>query len=149
MGEERRVFERKTLRGPARIVLRDAQATIVRMLDISLGGAGILSELNLPAKKSFQLEFNILVRKTNTVAGIRAPVVVTHVAFSNNEGGFKVGLQFLSLSDVQKQLINQFIDVKLPKSILDGGAHKISGSPDDEKSENNSFDNDVTKTGSL
>jgi hypothetical protein len=139
MGEERRVYERKTLRGPARIVLRGTPATIVRMLDISLGGACILTEFNVPTKKSFQLEFNILVRKTNAVAGIRVSSIVTHVAFSNSEGGFKIGLQFLGLTDLQRQLIHQYMDVRIPKADMTD-AVQITKDNSNETSENQAND---------
>lgn len=115
MGEERRVFERKSLKGPARIVLTGTPSMIVRMFDISLGGACVISDSNIPAKKSFQLEFNILVRKTSAMAGFRAPVVVTHVSFSNSEGGFRIGLQFLNLTDLQRHLIVQYLDLRPAK----------------------------------
>lgn len=116
MGEERRVFERKTLKGPARVTSPGKSPMIGRMSDISLGGACVISDANIPVKTIFQLEFNILVRKTSTLAGFRAAAIVTHVSFSNADGGFRVGLQFTSLSDTQKQLIVQYMDVKIPKA---------------------------------
>lgn len=116
MSEERRVFERKTLKGPARLVRSGGPSMIGHMCDISLGGVCIVAESNIPVKTSFQLEFNILVRKTSSLAGIRVSAVVTHVSFSNSEGGFKVGMQFNGLSDAQKQLIVQYLDLRVPKT---------------------------------
>jgi hypothetical protein len=116
MGEDRRVFERKTLRGPARIVLSGTPSMIVKLIDISLGGICVISDSNMAAKKSFQLEFNILVRKTSAMAGFRAAVVVTHVSFSHNDGGFRIGAQFMGLTDTQKQLIVQYMDARPPKT---------------------------------
>lgn len=115
MSEERRVFERKTLKGPARIVRTGAPSMIGQMADISLGGACVIADSNIPLKTVFQLEFNILVRKTTALAGFRASAVVTHVSFSNADGGFRVGIQFTALTDIQKQLIVQYMDVRIPK----------------------------------
>jgi hypothetical protein len=117
MGEERRVFERKTLKGPARLVRSGAPSLIGHMCDISLGGACVVAESNIPLKTCFQLEFNILVRKTSSLAGIRTSAIVTYVSFSNSDGGFKVGMQFTGLTDAQKQLIVQYMDLRIPKAI--------------------------------
>ena len=116
MGEERRVFERKTLKGPARLVRAGAPSMIGHMCDISLGGVCVVAESNVPLKTGFQLEFNILVRKTSSLAGIRTSAIVTHVSFSNSDGGFKVGMQFTGLTDAQKQLIVQYMDLRIPKA---------------------------------
>ncbi len=128
MGEERRVFERKSLKGPARISRAGLPSLIGRMSDISLGGACVVSDSNIPVKTVFQLEFNILVRKTSALAGFRAAAVVTHVSFSNADGGFRVGLQFTGLTDIQKQLIVQYMDVRVPK------APAVEAAPTEEKS---------------
>lgn len=151
MGEERRVFERKTLRGPARIVLSGMPTTIVRVLDISLGGMGVVSDSNIPVKKSFQIEFNILVRKKNTIAGIRAAAVVTHVAFSNDEGGFKVGLQFIGLTELQKQLIIQYIGTKPSNNTANEAPPANKELPEEESSPSNDevVDDDIAKENTL
>ncbi|MFO1390069.1 PilZ domain-containing protein [Cellvibrio sp.] len=121
MGEERRLFERKALKGPARITRTGASALIGRMADISAGGACVVLDLNLPVKSVVQLEFNILVRRTSALAGFTAAAVVTHVSFSSSDNGFRVGVQFTALTDIQKQLIQQYLENRLPRTKANSG----------------------------
>jgi c-di-GMP-binding flagellar brake protein YcgR len=109
MSVERREFERKFLRGPARITPIGMQPLMVRTLDISAGGACIVSSINLQSKQLLKMEFNLLVRKTGAYTGLVLQAVVAYSAFSQSEDGFKVGLQFALLSDTHKSLILQYL----------------------------------------
>jgi hypothetical protein len=109
MSLERREFERKFLRGPARITPIGMRPWIVRTLDISAGGVCIVSSVNLQPKQLLKIEFNLLVRKTGAYTGLGLQAMVAYSAFSQTEDGFKLGLQFALLTDTHKSLILQYL----------------------------------------
>ena len=112
MSIDRRQFERKTMRGPARLTVSGKPPKVVRMLDISEGGICVVSDTNISAREVVKLEFNMLIRKSGAYTGLVLNAVVTYNAFSNEESGFKLGLQFGGLKDSQRLLILQYIGAR-------------------------------------
>ncbi len=111
MGIERREHERKPMRGQARITINNKPPIIVSTLDIGIGGMAVVSDLNIAAKQACKIEFNILLRKTGEYCGVRTLVMVTYSAFSNSEQGFKLGLQFMGLSDHGRAAVRQYLGI--------------------------------------
>ena len=112
MGAERRDFERRAMTGPARITIEGKPPIMVRILDISFGGMCVVSDTNIPNRQVLKLEFNILIRKSGLYTAIVTHVVVAYSAFSSDQGGFKLGLQFGLLPDHYKLLVLQYVGVK-------------------------------------
>ena len=104
------------MRGPARLTM-GGKPLMVRMLDISLGGMLVVSNVNMAIKQSVKLEFNILMRKSGAYTSITTIAAVAYSAFSNEENGFKLGLQFAGLSDAYKMLIIQYVGIKKPSAV--------------------------------
>jgi c-di-GMP-binding flagellar brake protein YcgR len=134
MTGERREYDRRPMKGRARVTMEGRPPMMVSIIDISLGGLSVVSHLNLPNKLAIKVEFNILLRKTGDFAGMRTAAVVAYSAFSHEERGFKLGLQFTGLSDHSKAAIQQYVGVKeKPKDKPeDKPKEKPDDNPDDK-----------------
>jgi hypothetical protein len=92
---ENRVHYRKTLRASG-LVVRDGQEIGFRLLDLSTSGAKVLFERD-PGLSTQDL---VKVRLTGLkVEGYASVVWVTPV--TGNEGGYEVGLNFMSLDGIE------------------------------------------------
>jgi len=106
--DDRRQHERRALRVAAQVLLPNAQAFEVRMLDVSAGGAGILAPANPQKGTQFTLRVGIPKRPTGNTT-VEVQVEVTHSIFSAAENGFKIGLRFVRLDPATATAILQFV----------------------------------------
>jgi c-di-GMP-binding flagellar brake protein YcgR len=108
-GAERRQHERKVLRGSAQLQIAGRPMLAVRMLDLSAGGVGIVSPINLPVKTGCTLRFPLHLQSRGTTTVVEIPSAVTNSIFSGAEDGFKLGLMFKGISVEAAELITQFL----------------------------------------
>ena len=97
-GAERRQEERRALRVAARVSLGPGQVFEVRTADVSSSGLGIVASANPKPGVTFKIEFVLPLRPSGTL-NVEATVKVMHSVLARQEGGFKIGLQFLKLSE--------------------------------------------------
>jgi c-di-GMP-binding flagellar brake protein YcgR len=109
-GENRRLAERKLLRGRAQLQFTGRPPMEVRTLDISASGMAVASPSNLPAAAPCALQLVLPLKTGRFPLQVNARVV--HSVFSNAEGGFKVGMQFLGVSSAMSAAITQYIEGK-------------------------------------
>jgi hypothetical protein len=98
---ERRSSDRRPLRVRAEVLLPGDQRFEVRTTDISINGVGIVASANPQKGAVFDVQFSIPLKPTGSLA-LSARAQVIHSILSRDEGGFKIGLQFLS-SDAQRE----------------------------------------------
>jgi c-di-GMP-binding flagellar brake protein YcgR len=114
-GAERRQHERRTLRVAAQLKLTDASATgarpmDVRTLDISLGGMGVVTPVNLRSGVTLTISFTLPARSKG-ITPIQARVQVMHSILGRDEGGFKIGLRFLAADNATNAAIREYLGV--------------------------------------
>jgi c-di-GMP-binding flagellar brake protein YcgR len=107
---ERRQYDRRPLRVNA--VARTALQPIfaARTIDISLGGMGIVAEVNPAAGAVFDIEFALPLRPRGHFP-MRLGVRVVRAVFASSEGGFKIGLVFTEISPQTAQAIVSYMRV--------------------------------------
>jgi c-di-GMP-binding flagellar brake protein YcgR len=108
IGADRRQAERKVFRALAELRLPDQQVLGVRTFDISVGGIGVVSPLNL------RLESFCHVKVRAPLLGMGMDVLklharVVHSVLSAKESGFMLGLEFADPPPAAVSLIKQFI----------------------------------------
>ncbi|MBK7353582.1 MAG: PilZ domain-containing protein [Nitrosomonas sp.] len=106
---EKRTHERVTLRTQAIILLPDRKTIKVRTLDIALGGMAIVADGNPNPGVTFNIQLTIPLR-ADILPLFEAKVRVAHSVLSGREGGFKIGLQFIELSDAAESVLKQFLE---------------------------------------
>jgi len=106
---DKRTHERVTLRTQAMVLLSDSKAIKVRTLDIALGGMAIVADGNPNSGVIFNIRLALPLR-SDTPPLFEAKVQVAHSVLSGKEGGFKIGLQFIELSDAAKFVLEQFLE---------------------------------------
>lgn len=106
---EKRIHKRITLRTSATILLPDKKTIKVRTLDIGSGGMAIVADGNPNQGVIFNIQM-ILPLHTGIPPIFEATVRVAHSVLSGQEGGFKIGLQFVELNDSAELALNQFIE---------------------------------------
>ncbi len=105
---EKRGFERKSLRGKALISIHNHGPILVKTIDISEGGIAVVAERNPKPETACVIQVEIPLHDGKKY-GIHSKAVVMHSIYSRQENGFKIGLKFLDLSDEKKHLIQNFI----------------------------------------
>lgn len=108
LGPERRKTERKVLRGPAQLLLPSRDLIETRLIDISLGGIGLLAPVNLLADTACDVKFRA------ALCGTAAEVFlargrVARCILSGKEGGFLVGLEFTDLPSTVRDKIKRYV----------------------------------------
>ena len=106
---DKRTHERVTLRTQATVLLSDSKTIKVRTLDIALGGMAIVADGNPTPGVTFNIRLARPLR-SDTPSPFEAKVRVAHSVLSGKEGGFKIGLQFIELSDTAKFVLEQFLE---------------------------------------
>lgn len=110
---EKRTHERVALRTQATILLPDRKTIKVRTLDIALGGMAIVADGNPNSGVVFNIQLTLPLRADTPPALFETKVRVAHSVLSGKEGGFKIGLQFIELSDVTRSMLEQFLEQNL------------------------------------
>ncbi len=87
------------------------QAANVRTVDIGMGGVALSSPLEIPVGQSVDFEV--------TLPGNKAPMRVKSVVRSKS--GSRYGLEFVSVSDAQKDEITRFGNGRKPASMVGAG----------------------------
>lgn len=102
--DNRRQFERRILRSKAFLVLPGRPHILVRTLDISVGGMGIVAPINTSPNLVCEVKF--LLPNPAAYSHIQASglAVVTHSVFASGEDGFKTGLKF---KEFPKEILDQ------------------------------------------
>ncbi|MFY7855817.1 MAG: PilZ domain-containing protein [Rubrivivax sp.] len=108
-GAERRREERRALRVPARVSLGPGQVFEVRTLDVSPSGLGIVASANPRPGLTFKIEFVLPMRPSGAL-NVEATAKVMHSVLARDQGGFKIGLQFASLSPGAEAAIQKFVN---------------------------------------
>ena len=106
---ERREHERKTLRVEAHLLPPNQPPFSIRLIDISEGGLRIACTVN-PALMSVSVIRMPVPSADRTGATlIEARVQFMNSIYARSEDGFRVGLKFLDLSPVNKDIISDFL----------------------------------------
>ena len=106
--EERRKTARKTFFVMGQIALPTRGPMAVRYLDISTGGVGLVSDLNIPARTRVHLKFTIMLADSSFYPFV-VQAEVAHSTFSSLRRGFVIGLIFLNPTDELLMTIKQYI----------------------------------------
>jgi len=109
-GINRRLAERKLLRGKAVLQVPGRPAMDVRTLDISTSGMAVVAPDNLPPSATCTIQFVLPLKRGRQTVQLNARIV--HSVFSNAEGGVKVGMQFLNVPASTTAMVTQFIEGK-------------------------------------
>lgn len=95
---DRRAHDRFPVRVAAQLVLPDRVSIGARTLDLGRGGAGVVCDLNVPVSTQLELRMNLAARPGGS-ALFEATATVVNCTLTAGDGGFRLGLQFQSLSD--------------------------------------------------
>jgi c-di-GMP-binding flagellar brake protein YcgR len=109
--ESRRAHQRAILRAPAQLIVPRQPPIDVRTADVSAGGLAIITQFNPPKHATCSVIFTLPDRQHPGRGGllVRAEAVVAHTTLSSSEGGFRVGLTFLSLTPEALAAIESFV----------------------------------------
>ena len=105
--QERRLHERHPLRAHAAIAFSPTQIFEVKTFDISLGGVGIIADLNLKLGTALFVRIPLPVMPKTVFIETRAEV--TYSALANDMQGFRIGLRFLELDANATSSLRQFL----------------------------------------
>jgi c-di-GMP-binding flagellar brake protein YcgR len=94
---DRRSGDRYAIRTAALLGLPDGRIVDARSLDVGLGGAGVVSDLNLPVGTAVALRLS-LPDNAGGRAVFEATAKVVNCTLAGRDGGFRLGLQFDPLS---------------------------------------------------
>jgi c-di-GMP-binding flagellar brake protein YcgR len=107
-GGERRHQERWPLRTTATLLLPGGRTVEVRTFDISTTGVGIIAPVS--PKIGTRLSVRVPVpQRPKGMVPFEAPVEVAHVMLSSGEGGFKVGMRYITIDPDALELITRFV----------------------------------------
>jgi len=106
---DRRAHDRRPLRIVAHVLLPNDRAFEVRTLDIGAGGMGILASANPKPGTSFAIQFTLPSKSGASGAPLQIKVKVANSVLGMDEGGFKIGLQFLGLDPATERVLRQFL----------------------------------------
>lgn len=107
---DRRQHERRALRGAAQLALPGRAVMAVRMLHLSSGGMGIVGPSNLPARTTGLLRMSIP-KKTLGSDTFDVDVMVTHSVYGGSEDGFKIGLEFVNMTEAMAAAVTAFLAI--------------------------------------
>ena len=94
---DRRKSDRQPFRTSATLGLPDGRAIPARTLDIGMGGAGVVCDLNIPVGTLIVTVMRVPARPTGS-AVFEASALVASCTLAGSEGGFRLGLEFNTLS---------------------------------------------------
>lgn len=108
MRSERRRHERKPLRASALLQLPDGAPLQVRTVDVSAGGLGVVSPVNINPRLPCMVRVNLPVNPSGQ-ALLEAQATIAYCVLSGSESGFLIGLQFLNLPVASARAIALFL----------------------------------------
>ena len=108
-GIERRQQQRKPLRANAELLLPGAAPVTVRTLDISIGGIGVVSALNLPSGSQCVIRLASPAQSRGAPT-IRIDATITHSIFTIRQDGFMIGLRFGDLSPEAVEAVTKYLN---------------------------------------
>lgn len=106
---DRRAHDRRPLRIPARVLLPGDLSFDVRTLDIGVGGMGIVASANPKPGTTFAIQFALPSKTGGSAAPLQVKVKVANSVLGVDQGGFKIGLQFLTMDPGSERIIRQFV----------------------------------------
>jgi c-di-GMP-binding flagellar brake protein YcgR len=104
---DRRAHDRRPLRIVAHVLLPNDQSFEVRTLDIGAGGMGIVASANPKPGTAFAIQFTLPSKQGGSPAPLQLKVKVANSIL--DQGGFKIGLQFLGLEPGPERVIRQYL----------------------------------------
>ncbi len=105
---ENRIHQRRPLRAVATIMLPGNQEIEVHTLDLSRGGMAIVANANPRQGTEFGIRVTLPLRQRGS-GTLEARVRVVHSILARDEGGFKVGLQFIGIDANGQSVIDEFL----------------------------------------
>ncbi len=105
---DRRQHVRRALRVNAQVLLPGNQTFDVRTFDVGQGGMGIVASANPRSGTTFTISFP-LPKKPTGFTPMQLKVKVVHSVLAADSGGFKLGLQFVSVDAASEAAIRQFL----------------------------------------
>lgn len=108
-GTERRAHERKPLRVQAHLLPPEQPPFAVRLIDISEGGLRIACSVNPPLMSVSIIRTALPSADRLSFSTLEVRVQVMNSIYARTEDGFRVGLQFLTLSSANQALIAEFL----------------------------------------
>ena len=90
---DRRASPRHPFRTAATLTLQDKTVVEARALDISMSGAGVVSDLNLKVGAKVVLDMRVPARPSGS-APFQAKATVMNCTLASSDGGFRLGLEF-------------------------------------------------------
>lgn len=108
-GSDQRKHDRRVYRTTARILFGPNQVVEVRTTDISMGGMGIVASANPKIGTTFTIHVLVPV-KPEGVMPVEARVEVVHSVLASDEGAFKIGLEFKSLSAAAETALKRYFE---------------------------------------
>lgn len=94
---EQRQHDRCPFRGRGQLTFQGNIVKPIKTLDISVGGCGVVLDVNPPIKLQAIMHINLPVG-TGKFQVFEVNVQVMNSIFSNKDGGFRLGLMFLKPS---------------------------------------------------
>jgi hypothetical protein len=92
-GANRREHDRRPLRTQATVLVA-RQTFLVRTLDVSESGVGILAEVNPAIGTRFRIAFALPNKRAGGFTEIASDVQAMGSIFSSTDGGFRIGARF-------------------------------------------------------
>jgi c-di-GMP-binding flagellar brake protein YcgR len=110
-GIDRREFKRVVFHGYSELLLPNHDVMKVRTMDISRGGVGVVSSLNL--LPGMPCRVNLHFRKIPFgMENIVVEAQIAHCVLSGKEQGFLIGLQFVDPSPEALDAVDRYIKSK-------------------------------------
>ena len=103
-----RKHRRITVSARAKIALTGRQPEDARLIDLSLGGAGLITERNLPIGALCHVMFR-LIMPSGKLFTLVAHTQAQHSTFSSRHSGFKTGFKFGKLPEPTLAALVEFI----------------------------------------
>lgn len=91
------------------MVVSGVSAAEVRTTDISEGGLGVAAAASPGIGSRFRIRFGLPHAGKGTLP-VEAEVIVVRSILAQDEGGFKIGLRFVSMDDTGVRSVKKFVD---------------------------------------
>ena len=104
--EDRSSERKKIINGRVHVTRGPGSSSLGKLIDISMQGVGILLDDPLVAQQVYSIECHIWLNGSRV--SLRLRVVTIHCILVGGQG-FRIGLQFVTLDEATRVLINQLI----------------------------------------